>query len=292
MKRISIILATTALLALPAMLLANNVADFPGGETGAQQAASRGFATDVDSAVESSGLRLQVNAFLADESATVISYELRGREAEGSRVVSLGRPALIDASGQTHFVQRGNKDPEDMRSGTWVFPAMAPKAGVVQLEVDGFRLIRSSDGLTVDSMTAVEGLWKPTFTWDGQYAQVGSAIATPIAPAVLGQGAITLTSISQTVTGVVVRGELAGFSAASIQAMQCPGQALVLSDGTSTAWTNCRLGFGDGYKSFEITYPNVEQDFVLPFGIGYPADTEQSNKESEGAKASFQIAVK
>jgi hypothetical protein len=101
--------------------------------------------------------------------------------------------------------------------------------------------------------------------------------------------------VRQAATGTLVSGTLDGFPAEVIQSMDCPAAELETASGGSVQFIDCRFGFGEGYRSFEINYPptsgKLKINFVLTFtGHGPPGYTLPADfKAAEGAKATFEL---
>jgi hypothetical protein len=283
---------TVASVLVSGVLLADQPVPFPGNEAGARAAANEGLASRVDARAEANGLTLQIVGFVADETQTMVSYVLKGREAEGNTAFGAEPPVLIDAEGNAYECIRASADASDHRKGTWVFPGITPAAGTVSLAVGGFQLGIAQQGKPV-AVTDVPGTWKVAFEWNGKKAPEGPKVDVPSAAQPFGNGSIRIDGIVQEATGTVVRGTLIGFSPNTIQSMSCPASNLQIAAG-GVEWIACRMGFGDGLRSFEVTYPlvkgKVELSFLMQFGDESTLPTVQSEQvASRGATASFDI---
>ena len=302
-KRVAVLAAVVALattvavgfvVLVPGILFADPPVSFPGLESGAREASERGLAADVNASSSINGLTLKLTGFIADETQTVISYAVTGREAEGNAASDTSATVLVDAEGQSHRPARGSADQVDRRRGTWVFPPIPAKAGTLAVVVEEFDLYTPQQpDLT---MTTVPGPWKVEFKWDGKKAPLGPPVDVPAIPQAFGRGSISISSVQQSATGTVVSGTLEGFSAEAIQNMDCPAAELGTADGTLVGWIECRFGFGEGYRSFEINYPptsgKVKLNFVLSYSThgppGEPALPPELRTD-EGARATFDL---
>lgn len=286
------------LLMIPGLLLAQGQGSFPGKESGARQAAEQGLAQQVSVNTTQAGLNLQVLAIIADDSQTFISYAIRGREAEGSTAISASPPQLIDSRGATHLVLRGSLDETDRRTGTWVFPAIPAVAGTLSLVVNDFQLDTPRQGQPT-AVTKVPGVWTAQIPWNGQTVQAGPATVVPPAPTTLGHGSVRLTTIKQAATGTIIQGTLDNFSSQVVQAMGCPMTGLEQLGGTQVPWTACRLGFGEGNRSFEISYPQVSGNVKLNFQVTFPSRSgrpdqpalTEAQRQDEGARAVVDVVL-
>jgi len=288
---IALMAALAVAVLVPSMLFADRPVPFPGLESGARNAAEHGLAKDIDASASNDGIELKVVGFVADETETVVSYVLSGREDEGVAQNGSGT-FLIDADGQSYRSTRGSADQNDPRYATAVFPPIPAKAGTLALEMDGLFIVSREIGRDVKE---VSGKWKVEFDWDGKKAPPGPLVEIPAAPQAFGPGSIFITSIQQAATGTVVSGTLEGFSADAIQSMDCVAAPLTAAGGASIPWITCREGFGEGYRSFEIIYPpttgKVALNFVLGFsGHGPPGTTVSPGyQEAAGAIATFEL---
>jgi hypothetical protein len=291
-------LATTVAVGIvvlvPGILFADPPISFPGLESGAREAADRGLASDVNASSSTNGLTLELTGFIADETQTVISYAVTGRDADGSAASDTSATVLVDTEGNSHRPDRGSADQADRRRGTWVFPPIPAKAGTLAVVVEEFDLYTPQPGEL--AMTEVPGPWKVEFQWDGKKAPPGPPVDVPAIPQAFGRGSIRIDGIQQAATGTVVSGSLEGFSAEAIQWMGCPAAELETADGTPIQWITCRFGFGEGYRSFEINYPptsgKVKLDFVLsysPHGPPGEPDLPPELRSDEGARATFDL---
>ena len=87
-----------------------------------------------------------------------------------------------------------------------------------------------------------------------------------------------------------------GFSRDTIQKMGCPASDLQTAAGGSVQWVACRMGFGDGLRSFEVAYPPTKGKVKLSFHIEYDdgavaPSTEPEQLEDEGATATFEVEL-
>jgi hypothetical protein len=201
---------------------------------------------------------------------------------------------LVDTEGSSHRLDRGSADQADRRRGTWVFPPIPAKAGTLAVVVEGLDLYTPQQGDL--AITTVPGPWKVEFRWDGKKAPPGPPVDVPAIPQAFGHGSIRIDSIEQAATGTVVSGSLEGFSAEAIQNMDCPAAELETAAGAPVQWITCRLGFGEGYRSFEINYPptsgSVKLNFVLSYsGHGPPGEPAlpPELQSDEGARATFNL---
>jgi hypothetical protein len=294
-RRVVLILVVIGALLLPGLLLASPDIPFPGRESGARHAAGKGDATAVDVAYATQGIELRIMGMLADDTATVISYTLRGRESEGTTAFAKAPPQIIDSKGAVYMVKRGSLDPNDRRAGTWVFPAIPAQAGTLTLLVEGIELGTPRDGQQIDK-TDIQDSWRVQFAWNGRQTALGPSVSLPSVPTALGRGSLHLTSVKLGVTGTVISGTLEGFSSDTIQAMGCPVTKVTLEDGTLVPWISCRLGFGEGYRSFEVTFPDLHGQITVEFGIHFPDNpgtqaVPSTAKTDEGASASATLSV-
>src|SRR3990172_4834100 len=130
-RTIFILAVLVSAVLVPGILLAARPALFPGLELGAQLAGDRGLATEVDAHDTQNGITFRVVGFIADETQTVISYTIRGREAEGAVAFTASPQLLIDSDGNSYRQVRGSQDQADRRQGTWVFPPIQAVAGTL-----------------------------------------------------------------------------------------------------------------------------------------------------------------
>lgn len=283
--------AASAAVLIPGALFADWPVPFPGLESGARDAAGHGLAVGVDARSEANGITLEITGFVADETETVVSYVLTGREDEGIAQSGSGT-FLINADGKSYRSTRGSADQNDRRHATAVFPPIPAKAGGLAVEMDGLFMVSGEMGRDVNE---IPGTWKVEFNWDGKKAPPGPSVDVPAAPQPFGPGSISITSVQQAATGTVVRGTLDGFPVEAIQSMGCPAGAIDTGNAGSVGWIACRLGFGEGYRSFEIIYyppttGKVTLNFVLGFSGGPPGTTVSPGyQEAAGAIATFEL---
>jgi len=265
-----VLAAAVAAIVVPGILFAARSDIFPGREVGARQAAERGLGTAITGQDSQNGLTLSVIELLADETQTVISYHVSGREADGKSAMSNSPPLLVDTSGTVYVLTRGSLDQQDRRSGTWVFPPIPSQAGDLTLAVvGGFDLANPEVGKPIVA-TTVPGTWRVAFHWNGNKPAVGPSVQVPQSPLPFGPGSISLASVTQSASATVVRGTINGFSPEVIQALGCPLKPLLNASGGSIDWISCRLGFGDGYRSFEVVYPPVSGSIRFSFELTAP----------------------
>ncbi len=294
-RRTGFILVAIGAILLPGLLLAAPTVPFPGRESGAKLAADRGDAAPVDVGVTKSGIELRISGILADETATVVSYTLHGRESEGNTALAKAPPQLIDSQGTLSMLRRGSLDPSDRRSGTWVFPPIPAQAGTLTVLVDGLELASPREGQPLDKVD-VQDSWRVQFAWSGRRTPLGPSVSLPALPTALGQGSVRLTSVKLGIVGAVISGTLDGFTTDSIQAMGCPITDLTQAGGMSVSWIACRLGFGEGYRAFEVTFPDMSGQVTVNFEIHYPNSpgtqaVAASAKADEGSTASAGLSV-
>ncbi len=269
-NKVAVVSLLLVFLAVPSALARGMPPAFPGRELGAQEASDRGFADPSTASYTASGLTLRVLGVVADDYQTVVSYEVTGREADGSTAMSGSVPQLVDASGKTYRMVRGSRDQANRRLGSWVFPSMPSTAGAVSLVIDGFELATPSQGAPLQ-ITKVPGTWRVSLPWDGSKAPSGPTVMLAETPQSFGQGAIVLESIRQFATATVVTGHFTGHSAQAIEAMGCPATFLSKAGGPEVRWISCRLGFGEGNRSFEVNYPPVAGPVTLRFQLLFPS---------------------
>jgi hypothetical protein len=278
---------------VPSRLLGARSAPSPNPESSAtQDQADYNYAQRVDASASHDGIELQVTGFVADETQTVVSYILTGRENEGIAESGSG-VFLFDADGKSYRFSSGYADSNDRRRETAVFPPIPAKAGKLALQVEDLTILPVEVGR---EMTQMSGVWRAEFDWDGKPAQAGPPVEVKATPQPLGPGSITLTSIQQAATETVISGVLDGFTADAIQDMNCMAQPLVTADGASIPWTGCRGGFGDGDRSFEIRYPPTSGKVTLTLVLSFPElhsppepTLSPGFAEAAGATATFQL---
>ncbi|MGD0115474.1 MAG: hypothetical protein ABSC13_05655 [Dehalococcoidia bacterium] len=284
-------LVVTVLLA-SGVLRGGRAAQPAGPQPGGQDTTDFNHAQRVDASPSHDGITLQVTGFVADETQTVVSYILTGRESEGIAQSGSG-VFLIDADGNSYRFSSGTTDSSDRRRETAVFPAIPAKAGKLALQLEDLTILPVEVG---GEMTQVSGVWKAEFDWDGKPASPGPTVEVTAAPQPFGPGSITVTSIQQAATETVISGVLDGFTADAIQDMDCMAQPLVTADGASVPWTGCRGGFGDGDRSFEIRYPPTSGKVTLTLVLSFPElhsppepTLSPGFAEAAGAKATFEL---
>lgn len=295
LKRAIALVAIGLVVIVPGVLIATGVESFPGREVGARGAADRGLGNQVNVSATQAGIVFQVLDMIADDSYTVVSYTLRGRESEGNTALSASPPQLIDANGTAHRLIRGSIDQADRRRGTWVFPAIPALRGSITVVIDGLELATPTQGESL-MVTKVDGQWRSRFAWDGRKSPPGPVVSAPSAVTGLGRGSVCVTSIRLSATGTMLTGTLDGFLAEVIQAMGCPATELEQSGGLLVPWIACRLGIGDGSQGFEITYPPVAGSVKFRFQVTLPSRPGQGalapgQRVDEGARASLDIVV-
>lgn len=288
MAGLGIALAAALVVAVlvPSLLFAGWATSSPSLESGAEDTADFDFTQPVDAPPAHDGIELKVTGIVADETQTEVSYVLNGREDEG--MVECGSGTfLFDANGKSHRSTTGSRDQTNPRQAVAIFPPIPAKRGVLALQLENLYV----------NGREVYGTWRAEFDWDGNKASPGPPVEVPAAPQPFGPGSISITSIQQVATGTVISGVLDGFTADAIQNMDCMAGPLITADAASIPWINCRGGFGEGYRSFEIRYPptsgKVSLNFVLKFSAHGPPEPPLSPgyAEAVGAKASFDLEL-
>jgi hypothetical protein len=104
---------------------------------------------------QTDGLTLRIIEFFADETRTVVGYEIEGREDEGRTAGPAGPPSLIDATGKTYrTIGATGGSSVQGRQATVVFPPVKPEAGSISsfsmaLWSAGQRHTKASGGLSM-----------------------------------------------------------------------------------------------------------------------------------------------
>ncbi len=216
---------------------------FPGGLPSTQGAEVQLAASSSGATARVDGRELGVSRVVADPEQTAIGYEVLGRTEDGEFLTIAPRPRLVLLDG-TVATLIGNASAGSR--GTLVFPGLPPGVHEMTLELDGVRFQnadvarRFALSLVVDNRRAYE-------------SSARSDVAASTGP---GRLSFTVTSVSRTPSLVVVRGRFESMSPDEIQSLGRPevwltsGQARVESE-------SGRLGFGDGYREFEIRFPKV-----------------------------------
>jgi hypothetical protein len=285
---LKVVLAGTVLsaLAAPTMLFARP-ALFPGKED------VRGNAQEVNKQAASQGVTVEILAVVSDEGGTAVSYVIRGREAEGDTAIPFAPPVLKDSSGNIYRATRASHDLIDKRRGTIVFPPIPREPGKLSLTFESIRLIPTANR---QNETPLQGPWVVDFDWLGAAGASNAAAGFP-RTAPFGRGQVTVASIHQSVLGTVVRGTLNGFDPAAIQALGCPIKSLQAAATDSAATpSNCRLGIGEDYRGFEVTFPKTSGSYVLDFEVSFGKDSQgndlpASSRPDDRAKSSLPVQL-
>jgi hypothetical protein len=233
---------------LPAALRASGTVEFPGGLGSVTRGAANGQAETVAARVDVDGRVFAVLAVIADPEQTAIAYRVSGTTADGQFVTIGARPRLLLGDG-TIVQVTANRQSEEVRSeGTMVFPGLPPGRHDVRLEIDGLRF----DAGAIDKRFSV------AFSLDNRAAHAASSRIESTVAFGEGAGAITIREIVRTPTLVVVRGTFDGMTADQIQQLGRPEFWLTDKSGRRVSTESGRMGFGDGYRSFELRFPVTE----------------------------------
>ncbi|MGE0058297.1 MAG: LuxR C-terminal-related transcriptional regulator [Dehalococcoidia bacterium] len=239
------------------------------------------------------GLRFEITAFEATAAATELRWRVTGRESDGDFVQLGPNPFLIDGTRKL-LMSRESRSGEDGRSGTLLLPAIPADEGALALHIGSIRLGWSSDPT---SLREIPTNWEVHFLWDGRIDGTGK-VAIRTAPLPFGGGRIHLDAVSQLPEGTRIHGHFEELPPAAIQNLTCPVDSLrLLPDGVPQRFKGCRLGFGEGYRDFEVTFPavrgEVEVTFRLAFSTGGGAapTIPPSVALQAGSIATFRLVV-
>ncbi len=196
------------------------------------------------------GITARVTAVEMSAGETVVRVTVTGREDLGAYVAYAGPSFLIDSAGARHFEAGGAIDGRVL---TLRFPGSATVAsgrGVAEVNGLGLTLDRVAgpglDSATVRGKAAIVTELKP---------MRGDAVRTAVNERrEFGPGFALVNSIVRDEGFVVVQGELEGFSRESIQSLDLAMSTLILGDGSEIRINRGRSGFGEGLRSFELTF--------------------------------------
>lgn len=197
-----------------------------------------------------SGITARVTAVEMSAGETIVRVTVAGREDLGAYIAYAGPSFLIDSAGKRHFEAGGSIEGRVL---TLRFAGSATVAsGRAVAEVNGL-------GVTLDR-TAGPGLASATLR--GKTAMVtelsptrGAAVRTAVSERrEFGPGLVSVIAIVRDEGSVVVQGELEAFSEEAIQSLDLAMSTLILDDGSEVRIRGGRSGFGDGLRSFELTF--------------------------------------
>jgi DNA-binding CsgD family transcriptional regulator len=235
------------------------------------------------------GLTLRIVEFFADETRTVVGYEVVGREDEGKAAGPAAPPRLIDASGKAYrTIGAVGGASLQGRQATLVFPAIKPEAGSITLIFDG---------IVVGKTATHEGVWQANYAWDGGRQSTDRQVSVTTFAQPFGNGTIQIDAVSQVLEGTRVHGHFEGLSPGVRDDMGCPAKSASVGDGPSIGWIGCRLASA---THFEITYPPMAGEVQLEFEVSFPAARSKSPHAPrlspevlahEGATATFRVVL-
>jgi hypothetical protein len=135
---------------------------------------------DSSHASEVDGLTLRIIEFFADETRTVVGYEVVGREDEGNAAGPASPPNLIDATGKSYrTIGAVGGSGVRGRQATLVFPAIEPEAGSITLLFNG---------IVVGKSVTHDGTWRAEHAWDGVRQSTNRQIPLSTPPQAFGGG--------------------------------------------------------------------------------------------------------
>jgi hypothetical protein len=270
LKRIILIISIMAAVLTPGVIAARTDL-FGGNELGAQQASDSGQVTQVKEQASDQGLTIEIGGIVGDAGGTAISYRIMGRSDEGELVMPAAPPHLKDDRGNEFRATRASWDQIDKRRGTIVFPPIPQDATLLTVSFESFRIVRDADR---DNPTLVEGSWAVSIEWTARTAGSETLAGFPMLVE-FGRGSLRIESVTTSVLGIVVRGQIEGFEPETIQSLGCPIEALRSeTDGSALGFANCRLGFGPGYRAFEVTFPTVSGTHLLQARVAFTLDSD------------------
>jgi hypothetical protein len=245
-KRVLICLAAAvALITVPVSLSASGAVDLPGALPGARSAGRDGFVVSLSRETVIDGRHLKVTSVLADAEQTVIGYQWTGAPEDGPFVTIAPRPRLVLEDG-TIIPSVGNGQSEEDRSrGSLTFAAVPGGTTKARLEIDG----------AVFTNNTFQRRFEVTLAIDTGPGYAASIVRTVDIHAGSGPSAVIITRVSKTPSLVVVRGEFKGLTVDQIQQVGRPNVVLVDAQGDRVESESGRMGFGDGYRSFEFRFP-------------------------------------
>jgi DNA-binding CsgD family transcriptional regulator len=234
------------------------------------------------------GLTLRIIEFFADETRTVVGYEIVGRDDEGPAAGPNAPPKLIDATGKTYrTIGAPATAGVTGRRATVLFQAIKPDAGSITLVFEGIRV----------GSFRHEGTWRAEHAWDGQRKSTNRQVAVSTLPQPFGIGTIQIDAVSHVLEGTMIHGHFEGYTP---QNTRCPATTALMAGGPAVGWIGCRLGFGEGNRSFEITYPALTGEVQLEFRLTFLPNRPESPHDPplspevlahDGATATFSLTL-
>lgn len=270
------------LVGLPLVLSAQGVPRFPGGLGSTAKGVDSGIAVGGGGHVDVDGRRMMIRSILADAEQTVLAYEFFGTEADGPFMTIAPRPRLVLPDGTLVPFVGNSQDEAHWQSGVLVFAAAPQGAHKARVEIDG----------AVFRNAVVTKRFELTFALDNRPGYAGSARSTPGIQLNAGKASVSILEVSRTPSLTVVRGTFDGMTIDEIQALGRPDFGLVRSDGTAVETESGQLGFGEGYRSFELRFPTVAPGPAVLELRGFSADGSvslASEFAAEGAKVALEI---
>jgi hypothetical protein len=230
---------------------------FGGGDAGANQAASGGFARAVDASVTRQGITSRITGVVADDTRTVIGMVIEGHDEYGDTVFPLGRSMLADQDGRTYAVVGGSADQADRRQQTLYFEAVSPTATDLTLTLKGLEFMKHADTINgrIPTPTRIQDQWALRFHLDGGVLS-STVVEVSTSPRPLGSGSVTIDRVQQSPTGTVISGHLSGFSMDEVPEMLLSGN-LASRSGSGVALTGLHMGYGPNRELFELRFPRT-----------------------------------
>lgn len=244
MNRRATLIVLTAVLAAatiaPLSLRASGI-DFPGGLP--SSLLSDSTAQMSRQQVEFDGRTVAIHAVSSDPEQTLIGYSVTGKAGDGDFVSIGAMPRLVLSDGTLiGFV--GNS--VGTNGATLVFAGIPSGVQAATLQIDGLAFANAR----IDRQFTI------ALRIDNRNAWSRSARVDVLVTGGVGSGQISVTSVSRTPSLVVIRGRFDGLSEDEIKAIGRPEVSLV-SDQARVASESGRLGFGEGYRDFEMRFPAV-----------------------------------
>ncbi len=189
---------------------------------------------------------------------------------------------------------RDTRPGADGRSGRLLLPAIPAEGAALALHVGSIRLGWAADPA---SLREVSVNWEVHFLWDGRNDGSGRKVPIASQPQPFASGRIQIDAVTQLPEGTKIHGHFEDLPPAAIQNMTCTGAGIREANGAPQAFKGCRLGFGDSYRDFEVTYPTVHGEVEVVFRLAFsstqgPAPTiPPSIAAQAGSIATFRIVV-
>ena len=243
-KWLALALAGLCTLAIPLGIAALETPSFPGAPwASVNEGTDAGMAAATNAQVTVDGVTLRVTSVLADPEQTLFAYKVEVSASEDQFMTIAPRPRLLLSDGTlVNFISNAQ---DGNAQGTLAFRGLPAGVHQARLEIDGLQLRSGMLGKRFVVPVTVDN-------------RAGSASAARSAESSThgeGKSRITINEVSRTPSLVVIRGTFDGLSVEEIQGLGRPELFLTDAAGKSVASESGRLGFGEGYRSFEMRFP-------------------------------------